>query len=330
MASFEYDSADILSPEAYTRFFVMLATNGSDVSYAERPQLFLALGDLSRLPRVSCTISDASVAVRFPGKRFPRKSFLNAMALLDAGGYLRALLSCDFPERNSKPSRSRSDSLCACYEAGVWELLYNSNGSRVLTERTYAREFFPRLISACGLPIDVEDKDGNFYLLPHGPTKIRITSGGIFGDNPTGFAYPVAARGQELVQLLERGLAAVSTGACYGFHISLDVDPSLRDLDLLREAVATIIQPGTKSKARLTLEGVRPEYFENLRIALGPKESGGGYVGTIILPNGEQAACSVHFDSRGYSISLEAWDAETVPEITRMTAVRFRDCVLVQ
>jgi hypothetical protein len=263
--------------------------------------------------------------------RAPYEDFKGVLKKHTAIGMIGCLkIEVGFQERNSKQSKRAYDVLSLEAVRGKMFFTYSANGSLVIKDMSYRKNFMRRLIDKAQLPLEIEEQGEHFYLSRTSPGQLSFLrySGSNYGS-PSGFTCEVPAQMYDIsVDILR---ACVDDfGAPKHFKYSWNVSSSNAQKNNVGEGkqiydmVLNSNFPAEKYFIRAAIKVNSLLGLDTLKLLCGETDECSTPIASFSLNNDNFANLIARTTAKGHLLQLESRFPIEIQEIEKQLGVEFK------
>ena len=246
----------------------------------------------------------------------------------------RLVLQVALRERESHPTKG-TDVASIVLSPGPVQFWYTAGGSKVALDLAYREAFMRSLAESSLLPLEVYTADDGFHLAHSRGGELKITRGGVDGENPSGFQVSVdGVSPLEMVDFLEEFLATHARRSFdYKWLAWPNYDDRLRPVPEgphVLHAVVDAALPAERYEIHVVFRLPELGGLEDLRAMCGPKDQVFVTLGYFEWSSGDMIGSApvvvdVVTSAEGYRITVDSRVPLDVEEFAGMLGLGLDD-----
>ncbi|NOZ69220.1 MAG: hypothetical protein GXP46_08270 [Deferribacteres bacterium] len=238
------------------------------------------------------------------------------------------LLRCGFEEKNSKQTKRGYDTVDVKVEKGKRYFGYSANGSRVTNDVQYRKTFMTQFISAINLPLSIEEKDNYFTLRHNLSGELRISRGGLRGENPSAFFCEMpGASNDELIERMKICMEKFASKKRFEYTWTARCS-GIGSSELSRQIYDMVIESNFPAiRYFLDIEYSLDDIYglEVLKGMCGPDDEVFAGFFSFTLPEDNHAEARIHATFQGYQLMLTMTDSAYLKLVEEKLGLKFRE-----
>jgi len=274
-------------------------------------------------------IIDINTTGRLSPKGNPWSKLYQVVELLhDVGNIGQLMVSCNFEEKSSKQSHRHYDSVYLRVNKGVNHLGYSANGSKIMSDHSYAKVFFNRFIEETRVPISMREEEECYYLDHSKSGHLRILRSGVRGKNPTSFSCEIEdMTAKDILDEMKDFINIFSSGKIFGFRWSAHCSPGEESAAVSKQifdSIVTLQVPAESHELDMEITLSEISGLETIKSLCGKKDRLFCEICSFDLPGDNYANIKIETSHKGHAISLEMRTEDNLELIEDKIGIKFK------